>query len=172
MVLGRSSHDLTSLTKADTYQVSGQPLPGLGHHTLALTKHRTQSYPSNCSCLCQINPDQGTLTLSGLSVSPDMSSQFCDGLKAHQAWCTSADGCACLRRIPSKVLTPFQDQPTVQGDPTPFQDQFTAQGDPHTLPGPVYLSEYVLSPLWQNQDYCFKAIYTATLMKLHGQLHE
>ena len=101
-----------------------------------------------------------------------MSSQFCDGLEAHQAWCSPADGCAHLRRIPSKVLTPFQDQPTVQGDPTPFQDQFTAQGDPHTLPGPVYLSEYVLPPLWQNKDYCFKAIYTVTPMKLHGQLHE
>ena len=115
MVLDRSSHDLTSLTKADIYQVSGKPLLGLGH--------------------------------------------------AH------------LRRIPSKVLTPFQDQPTVQGDPTPFQgdtpfqDQFTAQGDPHTLPGPVCLSEHVLPPLWQNQDYCFKAIYTVTLMRLHSVIN-
>ena len=57
--------------------------------------------------------------------------------------------------------------------PTLFQDQFTAQGDPHTLPGPVYLSEYVLPPLWQNQYYFFTAIYTAIPHKAaYRQLHE
>ena len=46
MVLDRSSHDLTSLTKADIYQVSGQPLPGLGHYTLVLTNHEPSRTPA------------------------------------------------------------------------------------------------------------------------------
>ena len=83
----------------------------------------------------------------------------CDGLEARQAWRTPADGRIRLRRIPSKVLTPFQDQPV--------------QGDPHTLPGPVYLSEYVLPPLWQTQDYSFTTIYTAIPHEAaYRQLHE
>ena len=63
------------------------------------------------------------------------------------------------RRILTKVLTPLQ-------------GQFAIQGEPHTLPGLGYLSEHILAPLWQNQDYCFTAIYTVTLMKLYVQLHE
>ena len=112
-------------------------------------------------------------TLPGLDVFPDTSSQPYGWLKTHWVWCTSADGHIHLRRIPSKVNShPYRTSLQSKVIPTPFQVQFTAQDDPHTLPGPVYLSEHILLPLWQDQDYCFTTIYTTTPLKLYVQLHE
>ena len=60
---------------------------------------------------------------------------------------------------------------TLQLMVTPASEEYHPRGT-HTLPGPVYLSEHILPPLWQNQDYRFTAIYTVTPMKLYVQLHE